>query len=177
MRITNEQLNEIFSKIMGNKAVAPENSATLRFNAESLKENFNAKLMSLLETSLTDDELAMQKKFLLIDDCKVLSDGTLDLFVNKFGDGAGLFGVSTTGGNFKILSLCFTVPTGHREKQTFKFVFGAFTKTFLPALVDPNELLDTLKENYSCAAGDVIFSLVQSGNLRLIHAVAASVRN
>ena len=177
MQITNGQLDEIFSKLMGNPVVATKNFSTLRFDAETLKENFNAKLLPLLENSLTDDELAAQKKFLLIDDYKLLSDGELDLFVNKFGDSAGLYGVAVTGGNFKILSLCFTEPTNRRERQLMNFVFTAFAKTFLPALVDTNELLDALKENYSCAAGGVIFSLVQSGNLNLLHAIADSVRN
>ena len=172
MQITNGQLDEIFSKLMGNPAVAPENFSTLRFNAESLKENFNAKLLPLLDENLTGDELAEQKRLLLIDDYKFFSDGELDLFVNKFGDSAGLFGVGVTSGNFKILSLCYTVPTNRHEQQLINFVFTAFAKTFLPALVDPNELLDALKENYSCAAGGVNFSLVQSGNLNLLHAVA-----
>ena len=171
MRITHEQIDEIISSF--ESLELDENSPSLPFDIKSLQENFNAQLEPFLAAAELDaQELALMQKLLLINEYQTFNDEASDfeLFVNIFGDTIGLFGCGTSGANFKILRLCFTVPENQREAKTLDFVFHAFTKIFTPD-IDGEELIKALKTNPSVAGGNVIFSLTQKNNLLVVTAV------
>ena len=174
MRITHEQIDEIVDAFA--ECQIDENSPTLKFNVESLQENFNAQINPLLEKTfelgeLDAESLALLKHLLLIDEYQIHSADDMEFFFNIFGDTIGLFGIKKRDENFKILRLCFTVPDNSREAKTLDFVFWAFAKIFLPD-VDSVEFIKALQSNKSVTRGGVIFSLTKNGNLNTVTAVA-----
>ncbi|MBR1807675.1 MAG: hypothetical protein IJ774_14990 [Selenomonadaceae bacterium] len=168
-KIAEEYVNEIIDKLSHNPAV--DKSATIPFNADSLQKDFTAQLESLLERDAEEGERPIWRELFLRDEYKIFADDETALFVKIFGDGVGIFGLGAANDNFKILSLCFTEPERSREARTLDFVFGAFTKTFFPK-VAPDEVRDVLKANYFFTAGDLLFTLIQSGKLNMLNVVA-----
>lgn len=172
MRITHEQIDEIVDAFA--ECQIDENSPTLKFNVESLQENFNAQINSILDAAasqLDEETLPLLQQLLLIDEYQIHSADEMEFFFNIFGDTIGLFGIKKRDENFKILRLCFTVPDNSREAKTLDFVFWAFAKIFLPD-VDSVEFIKALQSNKSVTRGGVIFSLTKNGNLNTVTAVA-----
>ena len=106
MRITHEQIDEIVDAFA--ECQIDENSPTLKFNVESLQENFNAQINPLLEKTfelgeLDAESLALLKHLLLIDEYQIHSADDMEFFFNIFGDTIGLFGIKKRDENFKIL--------------------------------------------------------------------------
>lgn len=168
-KIAEDYVGEIIGRLANNPAV--DKPATLPFNAPFLQKNFNAQLELLLKLDVDEDDRTIWRELLSLDECKLFSDDETALFVKIFGDGVGLFGFGAAGDNFKILSLCFTEPEKFRETQMLNFVFGAFSKCFLPK-VDPAEVRAVLKANYFFAAGGLVFTLIQNGKLKMFNIVA-----
>lgn len=172
MRITQEQIDEIVDAFA--ECQIDENSPTLKFNVESLQENFNAQINSIFDAAasqLDEETLPLLQQLLLIDEYQIHSADDMEFFFNIFGDTIGLFGIKKRDENFKILRLCFTVPDNSREAKTLDFVFWAFAKIFLPD-VDSVEFIKALQSNKSVTRGGVIFSLTKNGNLNTVTAVA-----
>ena len=124
----------------------------------------------LLERDADEDDRPFWRKLLSLDEYELFADEETALFVKIFGDNVGLFGMGATGGNFKILSLCFLETKRRRETQALNFVFGALSKVFLPK-VDPDEVFGVLKANYFFTAGELLFTLVPSGELNMFNIV------
>ena len=168
-KIAEEYVNEIIDKLTHNPAV--DKNVTIPFNAASLQKDFTEQLETLLERDAEEGERPIWRELFLRDEYKLFADNEIALLVKIFGDGVAIFGLGAADGNFKILSLCFTEPKRRREIRTLDFVFGAFTKMFLPK-VAPDEVRDALKVNYFFTAGDLLFTLIQSGKLNMLNVVA-----
>ena len=168
-KIADEYIDEIIGKLANNPAV--EQTAVLPFDAASLQREFNAQLEIVLKREFVADELLFWKSLLSLDECKIFADDETALFVKIFGNVVGLFGFGEAGGNFKILSLCFTKPEKRREVQTLNFVFEAFTKVFLPK-VDTSEIVAVLKENHFFNASGITFEFVRINELNMMNVFA-----
>ena len=144
MNISTEFADEIINRLANNSAVDKE--ASLPFDAASLTETFNAQLKR------ADDKKSIQPQ-MFIDDAQIFTDAENVLFVKIFNDAAGLFGIGTAGGNFKILSLCRIVDATRTNSD---LLFVAFVKTFLPN-VPIDEFTALLSANKIVTAAGIIF--------------------
>ena len=159
-------VDEIIGKLANNPAV--DKPAKLPINVESLQEKFNAQLEMFLEQNFVADERALLRETLMLDESKIFSDDESVMLVKIFNAGTGLFGFGDTGGNFKILSLCFTKPQRRFDEQALNLLFDAFTKVFLPE-VAASEVIAVLLKNHFFVAESLIFELVQTGELNMLN--------
>ena len=165
MNFAKKYSDEIIIKLTNNPAV--DRDATLPFNAASLQKRFNAQIERLVERDATEDTRPILRK-LLLDDRQIYADDETALFVKIFGDEAGLFGFGDAGGDFKILSLCFTVTEDDDARTALDFVFNAFVKVFLPN-VPINEFIAVMSSNNFLTAAGTTFELVEIGELNMLN--------
>lgn len=161
-----EHVDEIIGKLANNPAV--EKFASLPFTAATFQKEFNAQLEIFLEQNFAEEDRLFWKKLLSLDESKIFSDDETVMLAKLFGNCAGLFGFGETGGNFKILSLCFTESKKRFDKQTRDIVFVLFMKTFLPK-VATSEIVAVLKENHFFTVEGVAFESVQTGKFDMLN--------
>lgn len=161
-----EYVDEIIGRLVRNPAV--DHYVTLPFSTASFQKDFNTQLKKFLEQNFAENDRMFWNEKLSIDDCKIFSDAETFMFVKIFGNCAGIFGFGETGGNFKLLSLCFIESKKRFDKQLTEYAFGLFMKTFLPK-VATSEIVAVLKENHFFTVAGVIFELVQTGKFDMLN--------
>lgn len=165
---TDSQFDRIFTDITKNPAAAPENSATLDINVETLKERFNGFVAPNLKSILGTDDISAMEKLFLIYDYKIFPKPDGDTFVNIFGSNVAIVGLATpNGGNFKVLSCAYTAPEDKNETLFVQLILTAFVGSVAPD-VSVAELMNELTAENSSGTvtkGNVKFSITEDGNL------------
>ena len=148
-----------------------QTSATLNLNAETFKENFNARITPILKEAMGTDDVSAMEHLFLIKNEKIIGE----TFTNIFGDyRIGIVGGLAADGNFKTLSLYYTTPEEKDESIFTIWLMTAFVKSIAPD-VNPQTLMNELtaeNSSGSVEAGGVKFSVSEDGNLNALTATA-----
>ena len=173
---TQEQVDKIMNYVDQNPAASPENTSALNLTPAQLQTNFNAELKPVFDKTQfeNDEERAAMEKIFLIQDFQVFDTEAGKFYLNIFGDGVAVFGL--TGNNddrFKLASCAYTNPETQGEKVLSSLVLLTFVKTVAPE-ENPQTLLETLaaEQSGSLTRSGIKFSAVKDGNLILLSAVA-----
>jgi len=165
---TQAQLDKIFLEVG-----QVEGFATLNLNAETLKEQFNGRITTILKEATGNDDISGMAHLFLIKDYKIFSGADGDTFANVFGDyRVALVGAGEKGGNFKSLSMCYTTPEDSDEAIFTIWHLTAFVKSLAPDVNVQTLMNDLTAENASgsVVAGGVKFSIAEDGNLNILTA-------
>ena len=174
---TQEQVDKIMDYVEQNPAASPENTAALNLTPAQLQEKFNAELKPVLDKTQfeNDEERATMEKIFLIQDFQVFEEEIGKFYLNIFGDGVAILGM--TGNNddrFKLASCAYINPETQNEKILSLQVLLTFVKTVAPEENTPKLLEDLAAEQSgTLTRNGVKFSTVKDGNLILLSAVAA----
>ena len=173
---TQEQVDKIMNYVDQNPAASPENTSALNLTPEQLKTKFNAELKPVLDKTQfeNDEERATMEKVFLIQDFQLFEEEGGKFYLNVFGDGVAILGM--TGNNddsFKLASCAYINPETQGEKVLSSLVLFSFVKSVAPE-ENPQKLLETLaaEQSGSLTRNGIKFSAVKDGNLILLSAVA-----
>ena len=174
---TDEQYNKFITDVTKNPAAAPESSATLNLNVDTLKEKFNGVVAPLMKQILGVDDISALEHLFMIKNYRIFPNEGGDTFVNVFGTSnpnIAIVGVNVPdGGNFKVLQCCYTTPEDTDETFSVQMILTAFVHSVAPEVEAPTLLGELTAENSSgtVTKGDVKFSIVEDGNLNILTAV------
>lgn len=174
---TQEQVDKIMDYVEQNPAASPENTSTLNLTPAQLQEKFNTELKPVLDRTQfeNDEERATMEKIFLIQDFQLFEEEVGKFYLNIFGDGVAILGV--TGNNddrFKLATCAYINPETPGEKVLSLQVLLSFVKSVAPEENAP-KLLEALaaEQSGTLTRNGVKFSTVKDGNLILLSAVAA----
>lgn len=174
---TQEQVDKIVDYVEQNPAASPENTSTLNLTPAQLQEKFNAELKPVLDKTQfeNDEERATMEKIFLIQDFQLFEEEVGKFYLNIFGDGVAILGMTgNNDDNFKLASCAYINPETQGEKVLSSLVLLSFVKAVAPE-ENPQNLLETLaaEQSGTLTRNGVKFSTVKDGNLILLSAVAA----
>lgn len=174
---TQEQVDKIMNYVEQNPAASPENTSALNLTPAQLQEKFNAELKPVLDKTQfeNDEERTTMEKVFLIQDFQIFEEENGKFYLNIFGDGVAILGM--TGNNddrFKLASCAYINPESQGEKVLSSLVLFSFVKSVAPE-ENPQKLLETLaaEQSGSLTRNGIKFSVIKDGNLILLSAVAA----
>lgn len=170
---TENQFDKIFTDVTKNPAAAPESSATLDLNVDTLKEKFNGIVAPFLKQSLGVDDVSAFEHLFMIKTYKIFPNDGGDTFANVFGTknpNVAIVGVTVPGGNFKVLQCCYTTPEDNDEMFSTQLILTAFIHSVAPDIEVPTLMGELTAENSSgtVTKGDLKFSIAEDGNLNLL---------
>lgn len=170
---TENQFDKIFTDVTKNPAAAPESSATLDLNVDTLKEKFNGIVAPFLKQSLGVDDVSAFEHLFMIKTYKIFPNDGGDTFANVFGTknpNVAIVGVTVSGGNFKVLQCCYTTPEDNDEMFSTQLILTAFIHSVAPDIEVPTLMGELTAENSSgtVTKGDLKFSIAEDGNLHLL---------
>lgn len=173
---TQEQVDKIMNYVDQNPAASPENTSALKLTPEQLKEKFNAELKPVLDKTKfeNDEERATMEKVFLIQDFQIFEEEGGKFYLNIFGDGVAVLGMTgNNDDNFKLASCAYINPETQGEKVLSSLVLLSFVKAVAPE-ENPQNLLETLaaEQSGTLTRNGIKFSAVKDGNLILLSAVA-----
>ncbi|MBR3748179.1 MAG: hypothetical protein IKP64_06075 [Selenomonadaceae bacterium] len=174
---TESQFDKIFTDVTKNPAAAPENSATLDLNIDTLKEKFNGFVAPFLKNSLGVDDISAFEHIFMIKTYKIFPNDSGDTFANVFGTknpNVAIVGVTVPdGGNFKVLQCCYTTPESGDEIFSAQLALAAFVYCVAPDVEVPTLMSELTAENSSGSVtkNGVKFSIAEDGNLNMLTAV------
>lgn len=174
---TQEQVDKIMNYVDQNPAASPENTSVLKLTPAQLKEKFNAELKHVLDKTKfeNDEERATMEKVFLIQDFQIFEEEGGKFYLNIFGDGVAVLGMTgNNDDNFKLASCAYINPETQGEKVLSSLVLLSFVKAVAPE-ENPQNLLETLaaEQSGTLTRNGIKFSAVKDGNLILLSAVAA----
>lgn len=159
-----------------NPAASPQNTAVLKLTPAQLQTKFNAEIKPVLDKTKfeNDEERAIMEKVLLIQDFQLFDSESGKFYLNIFGDGVAVFGI--TGNNddsLKLASCAYINPETQGERIVSSLVLLSFVKAVAPE-ENPQNLLETLaaEQSGTLTRNGIKFSAVKDGNLILLSAVA-----
>lgn len=173
---TQEQVDKIMNYVEQNPAASPENTSVLKLTPAQFQTNFNAELKPVLDKTQfeNDEERATMEKVFLIQDFQIFDSEGGKFYLNIFGDGVAILGMTGNNDDNLKLAICSYInPETQGEKVLSSLVLMSFVKSVAPE-ENPQTLLEAIaaEKSGTLTRNGIKFSAVRDGNLILLSAVA-----